>query len=196
MTFIFSWSAVKFLRFSRVGKSLFAISLKLALFKEWLWAICSCRSLKKSNHERIVLIALYIRTTVNEKVMTVNHSRCSFKRSNVSDSLFSSKKPAIRSKKVIFSRCFWQFFTAFPLAPIAPIALRSVALFWSTLAIRSHGSLLTSDREQFTPIAISLFRSQKEAIRLKTQQANSQPCDFLIVCRLHVLSCNLILWFP
>ena len=43
--------------------SLFAVLLKIAPFKERLWVIHSCRSLKKSNREWITLIILFKRAT-------------------------------------------------------------------------------------------------------------------------------------
>ena len=39
----------------RVGNSLFALSLKIALFTEQQWAIRSCQPLKKSDHGQIAL---------------------------------------------------------------------------------------------------------------------------------------------
>ena len=63
--------------------SLFALSLKIAHIKEWLWEICSCcflkneppwvnrscRSLQKSNSEQIALVTLFKRATLSKSLL-------------------------------------------------------------------------------------------------------------------------------
>ena len=105
---------------SRVGNSLFCSSLfalllftlllKISYFKYWLWGICSHRSLKKKKREQITLGALYKRATVSELLSLL------LKKSNI----------------FCMFLCM-SYFPAFPLSYvqewIAPIAIRSVALF-------------------------------------------------------------------
>ena len=95
-----------------MGIQFFTLSLKIAHFIEWQWSICSNRSLKKSNHERISQVAHNKRATLSESLLI------SFLKSDVSDLLVIPgncfKKSSNLLKKPIFLICFWQF-TVFPL---------------------------------------------------------------------------------
>ena len=73
------------------------------------------------------LIALYKRVTQE------NCSRCSLKKSDVSDYLFLSHKPCNSLEKIVFFIMFLTFFHCFfpfyAQERISPVALRSVALY-------------------------------------------------------------------
>ena len=111
--------------------------LSLLFTKEWPWANCSHRSLK-----RVMLVI------------------CSF----------ALKKRAIRSKKFVFSPCFWKIFTAFPL----------FILYRSRHSSLCH-SFLKSDRSNkllllfFKSKIFRSFAHKKRAIHLINQRGNSQP---------------------
>ena len=74
--------------------------------KEKLWAI---RSLKKSDHEQIALVALYKKTTVNKSLSIY------LKKSDFSDSLMiqanRSQKTRNSLENIFWYRFFWEFFT-------------------------------------------------------------------------------------
>ena len=114
------------------GQTLWQNKLNLCcLFTLRLWAISSCHFLQKSDCEQNPL--------------------CSLQKSDKSESLFNKewrewlvfffranfslaiKKEQFAQKSVLFSPCFWQFFTAFPSfyaqELIAHDALHSVDLF-------------------------------------------------------------------
>ena len=116
----------------------------------------------KSNCERF---ALY------RRVMRANWSRCSLKKSDVSDSLvicvFALKKRAICSIKFVFLTVF----TVFPL--FMPKNESRLSLFAPSLFSKRE-SLFCS------------FAHKKRATRSKKQKANSQPCRFGHICYLQV----------
>ena len=101
----------------RVGNSLFCFFAlcsfaKIAHFKEWLWAICSYRFVKRVTMSKSLSWLLTI-----EWPWAIR-SRRSSKKSDVSDLLMiqanRSQKLAICFKLFIFFVCFWQFSPNFP----------------------------------------------------------------------------------
>ena len=93
--------------FAGLGLRSFALSLQIAHCKEGLWAICSCCSLQKSDHEWFPQVALYKRAT------WANCSGCSLKKSDVIDSLMISAKHLQKTsdwpKKIVFLYVFALF---------------------------------------------------------------------------------------
>ena len=128
--------------------SLFALSLKIALFKEQLWAI---RSLQKSDASKLVSLLF--------KKEWRKWFACNLR--------FRSQKTSDLLDKIRIFDSFHCFSPFYAQERIAPVTLRSFALF-------QEG------------IAILLFCSQKMSDSLKNQRANAQPCRFGHICYLQV----------
>ena len=136
--------------------------------------------LRMESGPSLTLVALYKRVT------QAKCSCCSLKKSDMSDSLFCSKKQAIRAwKKCIFLHVFLPFSTAFPFYAkerIVPIGLCSIVLFLKSDGSDSLLSLFTKEWPwvKRSPRSYELlFRSlahKKQVIHSKTQRANYQPC--------------------
>ena len=160
-----------------------------------------CCSLKKSNFERIPLIALYKRAAMSKSLLSLfKKDQCQW---FTRESLFhSKKKERFARKKSYFSPCFLQFFTVVPLSMLKSDSLPSLfipLLFFKELlwANRSCLSLQKSDCEWFAHIALykratgvmrsfprgnhyfALSLTKKIVICLKNQRANSQPWNYV-----------------
>ena len=98
-----------------LGIRSFAHSLKIAHIIERLWAIFSCRSEQKSDHEQFAQAAHEKRATVRELLSSL----C--KKSNMSDTSKSLSKMFLA-----VVHCFFFFYGQ---EHLAPTALHSVALF-------------------------------------------------------------------
>ena len=131
--------------------SLFTLSHKIALLKERPWVIRSRRSLKTSDESESVF----------NKERREWFTR--FLRTNRTFALSLSKIERFARNNSLFSPCFWQFFTAFPI--VMPKS--------ESLSIKSIRERFALGKER---IAILLFCSKTLAIRTKNLSANSQPC--------------------
>ena len=106
--------------------------------------------LRMESGPSLTLVALYKRVT------QAKCSCCSLKKSDMSDSLFCSKKQAIRAwKKLYFSSCFFTIFHCFSL--LCPRANRS---YWSLL----HCSFLKKRRERFALVTLYKRVTVSEAL--------------------------------
>ena len=165
----------------------FTLSLKIAYFKEQPWAIHSCRSLQKSDHEQFAHIALYKRAT------WANCTCYYLKKSDVSDSRENLSKNQRFARKFVFFLCFWQFspllcqeqithitllsFTLFKerLERVAPVAhyKRATVIDALTLLFKKEQKweLLKKKSESH----FHSFAQKKRAICSKNWWANSQP---------------------
>ena len=132
----------------------FDLLLKIALFKEWPWAIHSRRSLKKNHREQIVLVGLYKRATGRKSISSLYKKiREWFAR----DSFFCSKNTSHSLEKIsIIHQVFYIFSLLFP--------------FYAQLQIASvRRSLQKSDREGITPAAVYKRKSDRDRFASKSK---------------------------
>ena len=146
-----------------------AFLLKISLFKEPPWGICSRSSLKKSDREKIALIALYKRVTRANHFLT---------KSDMTDLLiFWEQITLLLSKNEWFTQHFFlHVFYSFSLlflilCPRVKCSRRlAPSLFfkeqWERFALRKEC------------IVICSFAHIKRMIHLKNQTVNSQPWSY------------------
>ena len=115
----------------------FILSLKSTLLKERSWVICSPGSLKKSDLPTVTLkewpVSLCVKLVFLEQI-----------------TLSQSKIKQSAQQNSLFSPCFWQFFTVFPI-----FMPKSEALPWLCC------SFLKSDHEQFVPVTLNIWYTCK-----------------------------------
>ena len=146
--------------------SLFALSLKIAHFKEGPWAILSCRSLQKSK----LLLSLF------------KKEQCELFAHDSSEGL--AIKWAIRSKNSYFSYVFDSFPLLFLLkSELLPSLFAHLLFFkerlkqFALVALYKRATMSDSLKSLMTfSIANCSFAHKKRANRCKNQWANSQPC--------------------
>ena len=150
---------------STVGNSLFCFfalcSLaKFAHFKEWLWAICSYRFVKR------VTMSKSLSWLLTKEWPWAIRSRWSSKKSDVSDLLMiqanRSQKLVICFKLFIFFVCFWQFLPNFPTNGTSLYSFFSESLVFVSKRTKEWFlekkwticSFLKNDCERFAPVAL------------------------------------------
>ena len=135
---------------------LFALSLKIAHFKERPWAIHSHRSLQKNDHEQFAQVVLYKRAIVSDSL---------FKKEQCKWFSHDSSKLLAKNERIAFKNSYFSYvLDSFP--PFyAQERIAPVALYKRLTMSDSLRSLMTKERrEKFALfhewIAFSLLHSQ------------------------------------